>query len=276
MRVGNALRPHCLVELRESYLYPTVHCSLSRPHHSSIPSAFLRSSMSSSPSAPKAAQAPATRRSSSRGAFELHVQSVRASRGLPHLVDATPAQQTHVVAAPPPPYQVTPMTAQISTREEKTSEKDKDFDLESTITISDIKFETKSNRQTTDDGPEPKTLARAMFRFGFCTSPLLSHPIFSIAPHVLILFLSLSLVFPIFWFIGASILFMDLRYYQTAEELAEDPRSIDEKKADLAVLRRAEVRWAWRSLYAIVSFILILASVLLIWAGATGKFTGFQ
>jgi len=198
-------------------------------------------------SSPAATTRPAqAARPSSRGAFELHVQSVRASRGLPHLVDSTQAQDTHVIA-PPPPYIPGLATLQLSTDEK---DEKRDFDLESNITITDIKFETKSHRQTSDDGPEPKTLARAMFLYGF--------------------------MFPFFWMFGAAILFMDLRYYQTAEEAAEDPRSIDEKKADLAVLRRAEVRWAWRSLYAIISLILILATVLLIWAGATGKFNGFQ
>lgn len=79
---------------------------------------------------------------------------------------------------------------------------------------------------------------------------------------------------PLFWCIGASILFLDLAYHQTPEELAEDPRTPEERKADLAVLRRAEVRWAWRSVYALIGVVLCVATALLIWAGITGKFTG--
>jgi hypothetical protein len=93
----------------------------------------------------------------------------------------------------------------------------------------------------------------------------LAHPMSSCPP-----------VLPLFWLVGASILFLDLKYYQTPEELAEDPRSPEERIADLKVLRRAEVRWAWRSIYSLVVVILSIASALLIWAGVTGRFTGIH
>ena len=80
----------------------------------------------------------------------------------------------------------------------------------------------------------------------------------------------------VFIVFGSLILFLDLAYYQTPEELAEDPRTEEERQADLAVLRKAEIRWAWRSLYAIVGLVVLLGSILLIWAGATGKFTGIH
>jgi hypothetical protein len=79
---------------------------------------------------------------------------------------------------------------------------------------------------------------------------------------------------PLFWVFGTSILFLDLSYHQTIEELVEDARTPEERRADLLVLRRAEVRWAWRSLYALLSLILVITITLLIWAGATGRFTG--
>lgn len=81
---------------------------------------------------------------------------------------------------------------------------------------------------------------------------------------------------PLFWCIGTSILFLDLAYHQTEQELAEDARTADERIADLRVLRAAEVRWAWRSLYALVSLVLVVVITLLVWAGATGRFTGIH
>jgi hypothetical protein len=187
-----------------------------------------------------------TPRPSSRGAFELHVQSVRATRGLPHLV-ATPnnssTPEAHVVA-PPPVYVARSVPEMAYRPSDEKSEFESDAD---TIVVGELKPDGH-NRRTSDDGPEPKTLARYLFIYGF--------------------------LMPLFWVCGASILFLDLAYHQTPEELAEDPRTPEERKADLAVLRRAEVRWAWRSLYALIIIVLVVMIALLIWAGITGKFTG--
>jgi len=205
--------------------------------------------MQSTSTTPIPTPAESISRPSSRGAFELHVQSVRAARGLEHLV-STPtgasAPTTHVI---PPPSYVALSKQTIPSDEKSRSETDSDF---GSIVVGDVKSSESSsnNRLTNDDGPEPKTLARALFLYGF--------------------------FFPLFWCLGASILFLDLAYHQTPDELAEDPRTLEERKADLKVLRRAEVRWAWRSIYALVALIVSIASILLIWAGATGRFTGIH
>lgn len=188
-----------------------------------------------------------TTRPASRGSFELHVQSVRAARGLPHLVAPTapaPAQ------LPPPSYvpSLPGLPVYTGSSDEKSTFEHGSDAGSITITYDEKKSDSESHRTTTNDGPEPKTLARALFQYGF--------------------------LMPLFWFFGAAILFMDLAYHQTPAELAEDPRTPDERKADLAVLRRAEVRWAWRSLYAIVLLLLTVTITLLVWAGATGRFTG--
>ncbi|KAF8323033.1 hypothetical protein DL93DRAFT_2223005 [Clavulina sp. PMI_390] len=188
-------------------------------------------------------------RPASRGAFELHVESVRAARAeaLSQLVQPT--------SVAPPQYVLPTLPAY----DEKSSFESVDDEKKaSDITVQSARAspvpvvlkDGKSNRVTTDDGPEPKTLARSLFFYGF--------------------------IFPLFWLIGAGILFADLRYHQTAEEFAEDPRTHEERVADLKVLRAAEVRWAWYSLYAIVLLVLAVAIPLLIWAGATGRFTGIH
>lgn len=107
-----------------------------------------------------------TTRPASRGSFELHVESVRSARGLPHLVQ-TPATLSNIVAPPPPSYTLPTLTSpayQTRSDEEKAA-----FDDASsvTITVGDEKDPAKSHRQTTDDGPEPKTLARYLFMYGF-------------------------------------------------------------------------------------------------------------
>jgi len=190
----------------------------------------------------------------SRGAFELHVESVRAARGLPHLIATPNNASAHIPHVITPPAYVAPSLSIPVDAFTASSDDKSAFESESdsgSIVVGEAKSHSRNgntNRRTTDDGPEPKTLARALFLYGF--------------------------VFPLFWCFGFSILFLDLAYHQTPEELAEDPRTPDERIADLKVLRRAEVRWAWRSLYALVALIVSIASALLIWAGATGRFTG--
>lgn len=107
-----------------------------------------------------------TPRPSSRGAFELHVQSVRATRGLPHLV-ATPnnssTPEAHVVA-PPPVYVARSVPEMAYRPSDEKSEFESDAD---TIVVGELKPESH-NRRTSDDGPEPKTLARYLFIYGFC------------------------------------------------------------------------------------------------------------
>lgn len=102
-------------------------------------------------------------RPSSRGAFELHVQSVRAARGLPHLV-VMPDTSTPAGASPPGSFVVptVPVPAYRPSDEKSSFESDTD-----SIVIGEAKPESSGNRVTNDDDPEPKTLARALFLYGF-------------------------------------------------------------------------------------------------------------
>jgi len=183
------------------------------------------------------------------------VQSVRAARGLPHLVLTTssdPSSPAALVISPPglaTPSLPAAVHRPLSDEEEKSAfENDSDA---GSVVIGEAKWQPpQNNRLTNDDDPEPKTLARALFLYGF--------------------------VMPLFWVFGASILFLDLAYHQTPEELAEDPRTLEERKADLRVLRRAEVRWAWRSVYALIAIVVSVGIALVIWAGVSGRFTGMQ
>jgi hypothetical protein len=79
---------------------------------------------------------------------------------------------------------------------------------------------------------------------------------------------------PLLWLIGASIIFLDLKYYPDALHDLEDPRTEEERAADLEVMRRAELRWAWRSLYAFVTVALLTLIVLVTYLGVTNKWTG--
>ncbi|KAF8323052.1 hypothetical protein DL93DRAFT_2070477 [Clavulina sp. PMI_390] len=195
-------------------------------------------------------------RPSSRGSFEVHVQSVRATRAeaLSHLVQPTPITRSSSTRASPPQYIISSLPSYGGKRSFDSHDEKK----ESEITVESargspvpvILKDEKSNRRTSDDGPEPKTLARSLFFYGF--------------------------VFPLFWLVGACILFADLRYHQTAEEMAEDSRTPEERVADLKVLRAAEVRWAFYSFYAITLLVLAVVIALLVWASVTGRFTGMH
>lgn len=66
-------------------------------------------------------------------------------------------------------------------------------------------------------------------------------------------------VFPIFWAVGAAIIFTDLNPIPETE----CGKTADEQAEELAIIRAEELKWAWRCLYALVAFItaLIVAGV---------------
>lgn len=70
------------------------------------------------------------------------------------------------------------------------------------------------------------------------------------------------------------IIFLPLHHIPSTQ--VEDPRTEDERTADLQVIRKAELRWAWYSMYSLVVSFLITLSVVLIWLGATGRWNGVQ
>jgi len=192
----------------------------------------------------------------SRGEFELHVQSVRANNGLAHLIQTTPAN-TPVAPPPsalkvtlPPPYSQNAQLPLYSDSKSKLERDDESLYPSFTPVTPNEKSKApsvSSARVTTDD-EEPKTLARLLFLYGF--------------------------LMPLFWLFGASIIFLQLKYVPDANATVEDPRTEEERTADLAVIRRAELRWAWRSVYAIVVLVMLTAAIVLTWLGATGRWSG--
>jgi len=200
-----------------------------------------------------------TARPVSRGEFELHVQSVRANT-LPNIIQPpSPARTTPPTALKvtlPPPY---PQDGQlplyysdsksVSSDEKVRRGDDDDESLYPSFTpVTPSEKRSAASARTTKDDEEPQTLARLLFLYGF--------------------------LMPLFWLFGASIIFLKLKYYSDANSTVEDPRTEEERAADLAVIRRAELRWAWRSLYAIVILLLGTTAVIVTWLGASGRWSG--
>ncbi|KAG5653016.1 hypothetical protein H0H81_002709 [Sphagnurus paluster] len=107
--------------------------------------------------------------------------------------------------------------------------------------------------------PEPLTLARYLFMFGFSEYSPFRSAIISILTVVNLL------VFPPFWIMGAWILWSPLRAPsdETDPEAWMPEKTEAERKHILEGMRRVEVRWALRCLWAIVilSFVAIGAGV---------------
>ncbi|KAK1216677.1 hypothetical protein PQX77_020690 [Marasmius sp. AFHP31] len=94
----------------------------------------------------------------------------------------------------------------------------------------------------TKSAQEPITLAKCLFKFGF--------------------------LFPPFWILGAIILFTPLRAPDADSSTAADPFSPDacswlpektesERAAIISRLRKAELVWAWRCLFALLVLICV-------------------
>jgi len=174
------------------------------------------------------------------GEFEIHVQKARAARHVQPPLDDAPTSAPPTVVLPP--YSHGPdVLPQYSNPKDVSDDKG---------TVPSVNFDEKpkSNNRTTSDDEEPKTLSRALFLYGF--------------------------LMPLLWLIGASIIFLELKYYPDALHDAEDPRTEEERAADLEVMRRAELRWAWRCLYAFVTVALLTLIVLVTYLGVTNKWTG--
>ncbi|KAF7969600.1 hypothetical protein HWV62_26835 [Athelia sp. TMB] len=93
---------------------------------------------------------------------------------------------------------------------------------------------------------EPTTLAQYLFRFGFYTEE-----------PALIVILSLAVFFP-FWILGAMILLSPLS--APADFHATKPEA--ERQMLVSLMRNAEIRWAKRCCYALVSLGLIVGTVI--------------
>lgn len=103
---------------------------------------------------------------------------------------------------------------------------------------------------------EMETVARHMFKYGFC---MLLTP--SCGRGLTVLFD--PLVFPLFWAIGVYFLFVPIR---VSADWQSD-KTEEEKEKILAEMKEAELKWAKRCLWALLSFfvclvVLIVAVVL--------------
>ena len=104
---------------------------------------------------------------------------------------------------------------------------------------------------------EPSTLAMYLFKFGFCEH---------LTPHCSQRLISFSvIVFPPFWLAGIFVLLCPLippdNWEPTKTEL--------EREEMLSLLRRTEVKWARRCLFAFSSLSLVVVSISLITVFAT-------
>ncbi|KAF9466464.1 hypothetical protein BDZ94DRAFT_1157674 [Collybia nuda] len=94
----------------------------------------------------------------------------------------------------------------------------------------------------TRNAPEPTTLAMYLFKFGF--------------------------LFPPFWIMGAIILMSPLRAPDSSETVAWMPEKTEsERQQIIAQMRKVEVKWAYRCVWALVILIILVsAAVIAAWA----------
>jgi hypothetical protein len=79
---------------------------------------------------------------------------------------------------------------------------------------------------------EPRTFAQDLFYFGF--------------------------IFPLFWVVGALIMCISLK--PVPEEICG--KSLEEQAAQLEIVRKVELKWARRSLYAFCSFLFLIGTLI--------------
>lgn len=112
---------------------------------------------------------------------------------------------------------------------------------------------------------EVVTLASYLFKYGFGE--------FSLSYGVFLLANLGQLVFPLFWLVGAFIIVSDLQQDTNASASAlesqpsspttpKSPYELQLKREEMALLRLAELKWAWRCAYAFaIWFVLILTAL---------------
>ncbi len=80
-------------------------------------------------------------------------------------------------------------------------------------------------------------------------------------------------VFPPFWIVGALVLFMKLEPVPESE----CGKTAAEQAAEIAIIRKVEVKWAKRSLLALIGLVIIIALVILsLLLAHTGPFARHQ
>ena len=96
---------------------------------------------------------------------------------------------------------------------------------------------------------EVDTVARHLFKYGFCTSRSLHRDDHLGSPS------RLNLVFPLFWVVGVYFLFAPVR----VTEDWQSEKTGEEREKMLSEMRASEKKWAKRCLWALLSFIVCLA-----------------
>lgn len=112
---------------------------------------------------------------------------------------------------------------------------------------------------------EAVTLASYLFKYGFGEFSLFiwSFPVANLG----------QLVFPLFWLVGAFIIVSDLHHDSSATPSAlesqpsspttpKSPYELQLKREEMALLRLAELKWAWRCAYAFaIWFVLVIIAL---------------
>ena len=125
--------------------------------------------------------------------------------------------------------------------------------------------------------PEPDTMAKHLFWYGFGTHILNSLSTVSLVNLIY------GLAFPLFWLLGIFVLVSPLESLEDPTSISIDaastssitstaPRRIHTE--DLSLMRTAERRWALRCCFAWFTFLLFIAVVVVIlWMAHVGPFT---
>ncbi|KAK7056463.1 hypothetical protein VNI00_003018 [Paramarasmius palmivorus] len=120
-----------------------------------------------------------------------------------------------------------------------------DVDLEQGLPIDEPLPPYVEPPEYTSKNEDPATLAKYLFKFGF--------------------------LFPPFWILGALILFTPLHAPESSDPATPNawlPEKTEaEREAIISTLRKAELKWAWRCLFAILTVSLFaVAAGITIWA----------
>ncbi|KAF8338252.1 uncharacterized protein EI90DRAFT_3151994 [Cantharellus anzutake] len=219
-----------------------------------------------------------TQRPAALGGFDAHVQRVREQRERERaaaLAEVFPGLIMAPASPLPPQVKVvglSPYNNNNNNKSASTTPHPAASSLDSRSTHDKFRFvaeASSSDEEEDEDFPrlasprkekkskgqkEPNTLSRMLFRFGF--------------------------LMPVFWLLGALILVLPLKHHPLPRAnsislpIEEAPTSED-IEAHLNRIRRAELKWAWRSLYALVVVVVTLLFVICVWLGLSGRWNGF-
>nr|XP_031859537.1 uncharacterized protein CI109_004999 [Kwoniella shandongensis]KAA5526609.1 hypothetical protein CI109_004999 [Kwoniella shandongensis] len=108
------------------------------------------------------------------------------------------------------------------------------FDISLGESSSSPTFSEDLPRYAEQTQTEPKTLAKALWKWGFLC--------------------------PLFWIVGVMIMFIPLK----AELPEEDPEKAQKLEEMITVLRKTEMKYAKRSMYSLVGFVALIAIIVIV------------